>query len=147
MRSIKRQKVEARVLRAIQERRFESGAFAEFCASFTEELNRLRREHRAKLAAAPREIASIARRVQEILNLLIEGFRNQAFKDELRTLDERKAELTATIAAAADAPRPALHPNMAEVFRRKATTLAAGLAQDFSGMPDMRRCAGSSRRL
>jgi len=71
------------VLRAIRERLLEPGAFADFCASFTEELNRLRREHRVKLSAAPREIASIDRRVQEILNLLLEGFRNESFKEEL----------------------------------------------------------------
>ena len=87
MRSIKRQEVEARVLRAIQERLLESGAFADFCASFTEELNKLRREHRVKLSAAPREIASIDRKAQEILNLLLEGFRNESFKEELRRLE------------------------------------------------------------
>jgi hypothetical protein len=36
--------------------------------SITEEVNRLRREHRTKLAAAPREIAGIKSRSQEILN-------------------------------------------------------------------------------
>jgi hypothetical protein len=84
-----------------------------------------------KLSAAPREVASIDRRVQEILNLLLEGFRNEAFKDELRKLDMRKAELTAAIAAAEmDPPMPALHPNRAEVFREKSATLAAGLEHD-----------------
>jgi site-specific DNA recombinase len=131
MRSIKRQEVEARVLRAIQERLLEPGAFAEFCAGFTEELNRLRREHRVKLSAAPREIASIDRRVQEILKVLLEGFRHEAFKEELRRLETRKAELTVVIAAAEmDPPMPALHPSMAEAFREKAAKLAAGLEHD-----------------
>jgi site-specific DNA recombinase len=131
LRSIKRQEVEARVLRAIQERLLEAGAFAEFCASFTEELNRLRREHRVKLSAAPREIASIDSRVQQMLNLLVQGFLHEAFKEELRRLEMRKAELTAAIAAAEiDPPMPLLHPKMAEVFREKAATLAAGLEHD-----------------
>jgi hypothetical protein len=39
-------------------------------------------------------------------------------------LDERKAELSLALA---EPPLPALHPNMAEVFRQKATTLSAGL--------------------
>lgn len=115
----------------MRERLFEPAAFAEFCASFTEEPNRLRREHRVKLSAAPREIARIDHRAHEILNLLLEGFRNEAFKDELRKLDERKAELTAAIAAMEVEPAmPALHPNMAEVFRQKATALAEGLEHD-----------------
>jgi site-specific DNA recombinase len=139
-RRIKRQELEARVLRAMRERLFEPGAFAEFCASFTEELNRLRREHRAKLAAAPRELAAIDRRAQEILNLLLEGFRHEAFKDELRKLDERKAELTAAIAAMEFEPAmPALHPNMSEVFRQKASALAQGLG--YNGQRDSARKA------
>ena len=43
------------------------------------------------------------------------------------TLDEQKAAL---VIALAEPQLPALHPNMAEVFRHKAATLAAGLARD-----------------
>ena len=46
----------------MRERFFEQGAFDAFCAGFTEELNRLRREYRVQLAAAPREIAALNRR-------------------------------------------------------------------------------------
>ena len=130
-RTIKRHEVEARVLRAMRERFFEQGAFAEFCAGFTEEMNRLRREHRTKVATVPREIAGIERRQQELTKLLIEGFRSEGWKRELVELDERKAELTAAIAAAeVDPPPPALHPAMAEVFRQKTTMLAAALEHD-----------------
>jgi len=130
-RSIKRQDVEARVLVAMQKQFFEQDAFDAFCEGFTEELNRLRREHRAQLASAPREIAGIKRRSQEILKLLLEGFRNEEWKDELRRLDERRAELEAIVAAGVtEPPKPALHPHMAEVFRQKATRLAAALEHD-----------------
>jgi site-specific DNA recombinase len=130
-RSIRRQELEERVLRAMRERFFEPGAFAEFCAGFTEEVNRLGREHRTQLAAAPREIADIKRRSQEILKLLLEGFRTEEWKDELRRLDERRAELEAAIAEGViKPPAPALHPQMAEIFRQKATQLAAALEHD-----------------
>ncbi|MGH9254603.1 MAG: hypothetical protein ACRD3C_08540 [Vicinamibacterales bacterium] len=43
------------------------------------------------------------------------------------TLDARRAALTTALA---EPPLPALHPRMAEVFRQKATTLAAGLEHD-----------------
>ena len=122
---------EGRVLQAMKERFFEPAAFAEFCAGFTEELNRLRREHRTKLAAAPREISAIERRIQEIQNLLLEGFRAEAWKDELRRLEERKAQLESAVASAGvDPPLPALHPHMAEVFRQKTVMLAAALEHD-----------------
>jgi site-specific DNA recombinase len=98
---------------------------------FTEELNHLRREQRAKLAAVSREIGSIDHRIAEILKLLLDGFRAEAFKDELRRLEDRKAELAASLAAAkSDPPLPALHPAMAEAFRKKTTMLAAALEHD-----------------
>jgi site-specific DNA recombinase len=127
-RRIKRSEIESRVLRAMQERFFDAGAFEEFCAGFTEEMNRLRREHRAKVAAIPRELEVNRRRSKEILNLLLEGFRNEAWKAELRQLDERNEQLNSALAAAESEPSlPAFHPQMAEVFRRKATALAAAL--------------------
>jgi hypothetical protein len=46
---------------------------------------------------------------------------------ELLALDAKKVSLTAALA---EPPLPALHPKMAEVFRKKATTLAAGLEHD-----------------
>lgn len=119
------------MLHAMKERLFAPTAFAEFCEAFTAEMNSLRREHRTRAAAAPREIASLDRRSQEILKLLLEGFRDEAWKEELRRLDERRVELKAVIAAAeVEPPLPAWHPHMAEVFRAKTETLAAALERD-----------------
>ncbi len=94
-RAISRVELETRVLRALQERFFAPGVFDEFCRAFTEEMNRLRREHRVTLAAAPREIASLDRRSKEILELLLQGFRDEAWKEELRRLEARRTELQA----------------------------------------------------
>ena len=124
-RTIRRQEIEARVLRAMREKFFEPGALDVFCQAFTEEMNRLRREHRVTLEAAPREIAGIDRRSKEILGLLLEGFRDEAWKEELRALDARRTELKAMIAAGATAP--ALHPRMAEIFQQKTEQLATAL--------------------
>ena len=43
---------------------------------------------------------------------------------------ELRRKHTNRIGKGAEPPLPALHPNMAEVFRQKATTLAAGLEHD-----------------
>ncbi len=130
-RTLKRQDLEARVLRAMREQFFEQGAFDAFCEGFTAELNRLRREHRVQLEAAPRELARINRRSNEILELLLQGFRDEQWKVELQQIEHRRAELTTAIAAGAiDPPKPALHPRMAEVFREKAEALAAALEHD-----------------
>src|SRR5258708_39551479 len=50
-----------------------------------------------------------------------------AIKDELTALEARKAAFTAALA---EPPVPAMHPQMAEVFRQKAATLALGLEHD-----------------
>ena len=47
-------------------------------------------------------------------------------KDEIKALDARREELQAHLAAA-DEPPPLLHPQMAELYRQKVTTLAHAL--------------------
>jgi site-specific DNA recombinase len=111
----------------MRERFFEPGAFAAFCDGFTAELTLRRREHLAELAAARSQLAAAERRQKEIMESLIAGYRCDAWKAELLMLDERKAELAALLTAP---PLPALHPKMADAFREKATTLAAGLEHD-----------------
>ena len=126
-RSIKRQELEARVLTAMRERFFEPGAFADFCEGFTTEMTLLRRQHLAQSSGSKGELAAVNRRLAEILKALGEGYRSEEWKAELVTLDARKAALTTALA---EPPLPALHPQMADVFRKKATTLAAGLEHD-----------------
>jgi hypothetical protein len=49
--TIRRDEVEARVLRALQEKLLRQDLFKEFCDEFTREMNRLRMEHRAGRSA------------------------------------------------------------------------------------------------
>src|SRR6476469_1749567 len=94
-------------------------------------MNRLRREHRTSLAVAPREIESVNRRSKEILELLLKGFRDERWKEELHAIEQRRTELEAIIASAGTEPvLPALHPRMAEIFRQKAIQLASALADE-----------------
>src|SRR5262245_12325867 len=60
---------------------------------------------------APRELASINSRSKQILELLLNGFRDEAWKHELQRIEQRRTELEALIAAAQAEPSPpALHP-------------------------------------
>jgi site-specific DNA recombinase len=126
-RSIKRQDMEARALRAMRELFFEPGAFAAFCEGFTAEIALQRREHLAQRAGARREFTAVEREIKKLIQALKDGVSGASIKDELLTLEARKAALTIALA---EPPLPALHPHMAEVFRQKATTLAAGLEHD-----------------
>jgi hypothetical protein len=86
-----------------------------------------RREHLAQMAGARRELATVVREIRKVIQAIKDGVPGAAVRDEMGALEARKAALTIALA---EPPVPALHPNMAEIFRRKATTLAAGLEHD-----------------
>jgi hypothetical protein len=131
-RRIARQEVEARVLRALRKRFLaDPERFRTFCTAFTEGINQHRREHRAQMEAAPHELARINRRSKEIMELLLAGFRDEAWKSELSRIEARRAELEATISAAEAEPvLPALHPYMATAYRQKVQDLAEALESE-----------------
>lgn len=84
------------------------------------------------MADARRELEAIDRRQMQILGYLNGGFGDiEAWKVEVRQNEMRRAELQATVLAAASEPQaPALHPNMAGVFEQKIRALAAALEHD-----------------
>ena len=127
MRSIKRREVERRALRAMQDLFFEPGAFAAFCEEFTAEMTRQRRDHLAQRAGARRELATVERAIRDLIQSIKQGVSGEVLAAESHDLARRKAALEAAIA---EPPLPALHPHMAELFRQKATTLAAALEHD-----------------
>lgn len=124
--TIRREEVETRVLRALQEKLLRQDLFQEFCDEFTREMNRLRMEHRASLSAAEREIERIEARRRKLVESIMEGVPASEVKDELNANAARREELKARLAAA-DAPPPLLHPEMAELYRQKVTALAQAL--------------------
>jgi site-specific DNA recombinase len=124
--TIRRDEVEARVLRALQEKLLQQDLFEEFCDEFTREMNRLRMEHRASLSSAEREIERIETRRKKLIEMVMSGVPPAELKDEMIANAARREELKARLAAA-DAPPPLLHPEMAELYRQKVTTLAQAL--------------------
>src|SRR5262245_37111378 len=91
-------------------------------------MNRLRMEHRATLTAAEREIDRIEGRRKKLVEMVMEGVPPSEVKGELTANAARREELKAKLAAA-DAPPPLLHPEMADLYRQKVTTLAQALEQ------------------
>ncbi len=124
--TIRREEVEARVLRALQEKLLRQDLFEEFCDEFTREMNRLRMEHRASLSAAEREIERIEVRRKKLIEMVMDGVAPSEVKDEINANAVRREDLKARLAAA-DAPPPLLHPEMAELYRQKVTALAQAL--------------------
>ena len=124
--TIRRDEVEARVLRALQDKLLRQDLFEEFCDEFTREMNRLRMEHRAGLSSAEREIERIEVRRKKLIEMVMNGVAPSEVKDELNANAAKREELKATLAAA-DAPPPLLHPEMAGLYRLKVTALAQAL--------------------
>jgi site-specific DNA recombinase len=87
--TIRRDEVETRVLKALQERLLNQEPFEEFCEEFTREMNRLRMEQRASMTSAKREVARIGTRIKKLLNLMLD--------DEI-AVDEAKAEMKTSTA-------------------------------------------------
>ncbi len=125
--TIRRDEVEARVLRALQEKLLQQDLFEEFCDEFTREMNRLRMERRASLSSAKREVERIGTRIKKLLNLMLDDeIAVDEGKAEIKALDARRKELQAQLENANEPP-PLLHPEMADLYRQKVTTLAQAL--------------------
>jgi len=114
------------VLKALHEKLLRQDLFEEFCEEFTREMNRLRMEHRAGLSAAEREIDRIEVRRKKLIEMVMEGVPPSEVKDELTANAARREELKAKLAAA-DAPPPLLHPEMADLYRQKVMALGQAL--------------------
>jgi site-specific DNA recombinase len=124
--TIRRDEIETRVLTALQEKLLRQDLFEEFCDEFTREMNRLRMEHRANLSTAEQEIDRIEVRRKKLIGMVMDGVPPAEVKDEMIANAARREELKAKLAAA-DAPPPLLHPEMAGLYRQKVTALAQAL--------------------
>jgi site-specific DNA recombinase len=130
--TIRRDEVEARVLKALQDKLLNQELFEEFCDEFTREMNRLRMEHRAGLSAAEHEIGRIEARRKRLIEMVMEGVAPSVVKDELNANAARREQLGAQLAATEEPPPPLLHPEMARIYRSKVTELAKALREPDS---------------
>ena len=130
--TIRRDEVEARVLKSLQEKLLNQELFAEFCDEFTREMNRLRMVRRASLSSAKREVERVGTRIKKLLNLMLDDeIAVDEGKAEIKALDTRRKELQAQLDTADQLP-PLLHPEMADLYRQKVTTLAQALERPES---------------
>jgi chromosome segregation ATPase len=84
-------------------------------------------ERCATLSSAKREVERIGTRIKKLLNLMLDDeMAVDEGKAEMKALDARRKELQAQLENA-DEPPPLLHPEMAELYRQKVTTLAQAL--------------------
>jgi site-specific DNA recombinase len=99
---------------------------AEFVATFSEEWNRLIAEHRTGSEARRRELHAVERKIANLIDALSEGIRSPDLKTRMATMEEQRAILMAGLAEETTQP-PAMHPNLAQVYRDKVARLREAL--------------------
>ncbi|TPW26571.1 recombinase family protein [Martelella alba] len=124
--NIRRDELEFRVLNALRTRLVDPELFARFCEVFTQEVNRLRMEARANVAAAEAEIRKIDRELDTLLDLILKGGAADRINAKMVGLEQRKKEVEAFLTEA-DNPPPLLHPSMAQLYRSRVQNLYGAL--------------------
>ncbi|MBW6399102.1 recombinase family protein, partial [Roseomonas sp. HJA6] len=125
--NIRRDRLEERILDTLQTKLMNPMLFAAFCDEFTPEMNRLRMEGRASIAAAWAEVKRIERDFKKILDLYLKDTMPiETAKERSGKLEARKIELTRFLEGAEE-PLPVLHPSMALIYRERVAALHRAL--------------------
>ncbi|WP_245824801.1 hypothetical protein [Neoasaia chiangmaiensis] len=127
--TIRRDMLEKSVINGLRTRLMDPALFKEFCNEFTREVNRMRMELGADLAAMRNEIPRIDRELDKLLNLILASDDIEASKrvmKKMTVLEARKEELEQKVANTEEPP-PLLHPNMAEIYQQRIASLYESL--------------------
>ena len=127
--AINRKEVETRVVGALQRQLLNRELFAAFCEEYTREVNQLRMGRNAGQRAREIELERVTRDLDRCVDAIIQGVPPAQVKDRMVELEARRATLKAHVNQA-KTPEPYLHPNMADVYRRKVDQLAEALSGD-----------------
>jgi site-specific DNA recombinase len=126
-RGIRRPVLEALILDGLKDRLMAPKLVKEFIAEFHREVNRLSRNREVDLGLQRRELDEVNRKLRGLIDAIAEGLRAPGLQAKLDELEQRKTAIEAELAAAPP-PAPRLHPNLAEIYRRKVADLQAAIA-------------------
>jgi site-specific DNA recombinase len=124
---IRRAVLEELILDALKHNLMHSDLVAEFIREFHAEMNRQRLETELTLGLRRRELADTRRKLDGLIEAIAEGLRAPGLQARLDELEHRKAKLESEIDGAPTAA-PRLHPNLAELYRKKVAKLQDALA-------------------
>ncbi|SDJ46028.1 hypothetical protein SAMN05421850_1421, partial [Lutimaribacter saemankumensis] len=123
----RREVLEEAVLELLSDRLMQPEAVAAFITAFTAETNRQRGEDNRVRVRLETELRDINRKLDGLYDAIADGLRSAGLQERLGTLEEKKAELEAQLAAPPPSP-VRLHPALCEHYRAKVADLAASLA-------------------
>ncbi len=127
--NIRVETLEASVLSGLRTHLMEPKLFETFCEEFTREVNRQLIERRTTLVAQRKEVERIERDIDRAIQAIFDGVPGAQLKDKIGALETRKAELTAILAEAKEPPA-LLHPNMAQLYRKRVAALHDALRDE-----------------
>ena len=130
--NIRRDALEASVLGGLRTHLMDPELFKEFCSEFTREVNRLRIERGAGLTVMRAELPRIDRELDKLMKLILASDDIDASKrvmKQMKELETRKEYLEKVLAEAVEPP-PLLHPNVAEIYRQRISTLYESLQSE-----------------
>jgi DNA invertase Pin-like site-specific DNA recombinase len=125
-RSIRRERLEARVLEGLKERLLAPEVAAEAMRAYAEEMNRLNRERRLSVDGDRRALADVERKIKDVVTVIENGGYKPALLDRLDELELQRGRLRERLARVSATP-PDVHPNVSEIFRAKVARLAETL--------------------
>ena len=121
-RTIRRVVLEERVLTGLRDRLMSPDTAAASIRAYVEDANRLNRERRAVGEADCAALAEVEEKIAEIVTAIEDGGYTRSMTDRLRKLEAEQDALTERLASA-PTDLPDIHPNVADIYRRKVERL------------------------
>ncbi|MDT3379574.1 recombinase family protein [Labrys neptuniae] len=130
--TITREAIEQRVLSGLKERLVSADAVAEAVKAYAQETNRLNQERRAQSEQDRKALDKIDRAIAGIMAAIEDGLYQPTMKARMEDLERQKAETTERLAQA-PTDVPDLHPNIANLYRKRVEHFTQALADDEGG--------------
>jgi hypothetical protein len=125
--NIRADRLDEIVLSGLKGRLMEPDTYAEFLSAYITERNTILAQRNAHYTAAEAELAQLKARQKALVHTVPDGLPARTVKDEMITLEAREDELNARLVNR-PAAEPALHPNLANIYREKVAALHEALA-------------------
>ncbi len=130
-RGIKRDRIEGLVVDTLKTRLMQPHLVEEFIRAFHAEVNRLEKERNVDRGHTAKYLSKVNQKLDGLYDAIADGLRTPGLKVKLEELEQRKEELELQISSTPP-PAPILHPNLAELYRRKVESLHACLDEPDS---------------
>jgi DNA invertase Pin-like site-specific DNA recombinase len=130
--TIRRDALEVTVMDGLRSRLMDPDLFKVFAQEFAAEWNRLQAEAESSLDRVRSEHQRVCRQIDRLVDALADGEPAARLTGKLKELEQRRLDLERELETA-KAPAPRLHPNIAEVYRRKVEELHDALRAEDAG--------------